>query len=111
MKGADNMKTWAEQRMQDMESVGAFELAQVFELVAKICDLDEQLISSRSGRTEIRPDLVVDGTNTVPYLHRGVRGERIVGTVGAGLVPDLGTHKGCPYNVAEYVTVLMRSCT
>ena len=36
---------------------------------------------------------MVDGTNTVPYLHRGVRGERIVGTVGAGLVPALGTHK------------------
>jgi hypothetical protein len=44
---------------------------------------------------------VVDGTNTVPYLHRGVRGERIVGTVGAGLVPALGTHKGCPYVVAD----------
>ncbi|MEW6140696.1 MAG: hypothetical protein AB1733_20940, partial [Thermodesulfobacteriota bacterium] len=30
-------------------------------------------------------DLVVDGTNTVPYLHRSVRGESAVGTVGAGL--------------------------
>ena len=29
--------------------------------------------------------LVVDGTNTVLCLQRGVRGERIVGTVGAGL--------------------------
>ncbi|MEW6140132.1 MAG: hypothetical protein AB1733_18055 [Thermodesulfobacteriota bacterium] len=55
------MKTWAEQRMQDMESVGAFELARVFELVAKICDLDEQLIASRSGRTEIRSDLGLQG--------------------------------------------------
>ena len=52
--------------------------------------------------------LVVDGTNTVLYLHRGVRGERIVGTVGAGLVPALGTHKGCPYVVADYVTVFRK---
>lgn len=61
MKGADNMKTWAEQRMHDMEAVGAIELARVFELVAKICDLDEQLIAIRSCRTEIRSDLGVQG--------------------------------------------------
>ncbi len=54
---------------------------------------------------------MVDGTNTVPYLHRGVRGERIVGTVGAGLVPALGTHKGCPYVVADYVTVFRKWST
>ncbi len=41
---------------------------------------------------------MVDGTNAVPYLHRGVRGERIVRNVGAGRVPALGTHKGCPYD-------------
>ncbi|MEW6138815.1 MAG: hypothetical protein AB1733_11330, partial [Thermodesulfobacteriota bacterium] len=55
--------------------------------------------------------LVVDGTNTVLYLHRGVRGERIVGTVGAGLVPALGTHKGCPYVGADYVTVFRKRTT
>jgi len=48
---------------------------------------------------------VVDGTNTVPYLHRRGRGERMAGTVGVGLVPAQGTHKGSPYVVADYVTV------
>ena len=57
------------------------------------------------------PDLVVDGTNTVPYLPRCVRGERIVRTVGAGLVPALGTHKGCPYVVADYVSVFRKRTT
>jgi len=54
---------------------------------------------------------VVDGTNTVPYLHRGLHGERIVGTVGAGLVPALGTHMRCPYVVADYVTVFRKWST
>ena len=40
---------------------------------------------------------MVDGTNTVPYLHSSVLGESIVRSVGTGLVPALGTHKGCPY--------------
>jgi hypothetical protein len=31
--------------------------------------------------------------NTAPYLRHDVVGQRIVPTVGAGLVPALGTHK------------------
>ena len=65
---------------------------------------------ARTGARHLRT-LVVDATNTVLYLHRGLRGERSVGTVGAGLVPALGTHKGCPYVVADYVTVFRKRTT
>ena len=40
---------------------------------------------------------VVRGANTVPCLRHWVPGDRIVRIVRAGLMPALGTHKGCPY--------------
>ncbi|MBI4962129.1 MAG: hypothetical protein HY913_02530 [Desulfomonile tiedjei] len=55
------MKTWAIKRMQQMEANGAPELARMFELVARICELDEQLTGSRHGTTYIPP---VHGVNT-----------------------------------------------
>ncbi|MEW6137750.1 MAG: hypothetical protein AB1733_05895 [Thermodesulfobacteriota bacterium] len=62
-----------------------------------------------------------DDTNIVPCLHRAALGQRIIGTVGVGVVPVLGAHKGyrevseapqIPDRVmAEYVTVIMKLLT
>jgi len=37
------MKQWAEYRRRQMEDVGATELAEMFQLVIKICELEEEL--------------------------------------------------------------------
>jgi hypothetical protein len=37
------MKTWAEKRKREMERLGATELAEMFDLVIKICVQDEEL--------------------------------------------------------------------
>jgi len=37
------MRTWAERRRCELEAMGEKELAEVFRLVIKICDLEEQL--------------------------------------------------------------------
>ncbi|MFH1113190.1 MAG: hypothetical protein V1792_04655 [Pseudomonadota bacterium] len=44
------MKAWAEKRRKEMQACGAGELAHMFELVSRICDLEEQL-----GR-EVNPE-------------------------------------------------------
>jgi len=40
------MKAWAEKRRQEIEAMGEKDLAQVFQLIIKICELEEQLISN-----------------------------------------------------------------
>jgi hypothetical protein len=37
------MKAWAEKRRREMEAGGATELARMFELVARLCELQEEL--------------------------------------------------------------------
>lgn len=37
------MKTWAENRKRGLEDMGETELAEVFRLVVKMCELEEQL--------------------------------------------------------------------
>jgi hypothetical protein len=39
------MKAWAQRRKQELESMGEKELAEVFQLVIKICELEEELMS------------------------------------------------------------------
>ena len=39
------MKAWAEKRRQELEAMGEKELAVVFQLFIKICELEEQLMS------------------------------------------------------------------
>ncbi len=41
------MRTWAEKRTRELEAMGETELAEVFRLVIKICDLEEQLKNNR----------------------------------------------------------------
>jgi hypothetical protein len=41
------MKAWALKRRQEIEAAGEKELAEVFELVIKICELEEQLMADR----------------------------------------------------------------
>ncbi len=40
------MKARAEKRRQEIEAAGEKELAEVFQLVIKICELEEQLMSN-----------------------------------------------------------------
>jgi hypothetical protein len=37
------MKAWAEKRRQELEAIGERELAEMFQLVIRICELEEQL--------------------------------------------------------------------
>ncbi len=39
------MKAWALKRKVEMEAAGENELAEVFQLVIKICELEEQLMA------------------------------------------------------------------
>ena len=48
------MKTWAEKRRREMEMLGATELAEMFDLVVKICALDEKLASNRDKPVDLR---------------------------------------------------------
>ncbi len=41
------MKAWALKRRQEVEAAGEKELAEVFQLVIKICELEEQLMADR----------------------------------------------------------------
>jgi hypothetical protein len=36
------MRNWAEQRRQEMDRIGAPELARMFELVARLCEMEDQ---------------------------------------------------------------------
>ncbi len=40
------MKVWALKRREELEAAGEKELAEVFQLVVKICELEEQLVSN-----------------------------------------------------------------
>jgi hypothetical protein len=48
------MKTWAEERRRQMEMVGATELAEMFDLVVKMCALEEKLSSNRDNPVDLR---------------------------------------------------------
>jgi hypothetical protein len=37
------MKEWAEKRRQELEAIGEKELAALFQLVIKICEIEQQL--------------------------------------------------------------------
>jgi len=37
------MKTWAARRKREFETMGQLELARMFELILKFCELDEEL--------------------------------------------------------------------
>lgn len=41
------MKEWAEKRMKELEAVAEKDLAEVFQLVIKICELEDQLKTDR----------------------------------------------------------------
>jgi hypothetical protein len=43
------MKTWAEKRQRDMETIGATELAEMFRTIVKLCELEEQISASRDS--------------------------------------------------------------
>ncbi len=55
-KGAKIMRAWAEKRRRQMEEIGALELARMFELVSRICELDEQLGCVRHPTVQVRPE-------------------------------------------------------
>jgi hypothetical protein len=40
------MKEWAEKRMRQQQAMGENELAEVFQLVIKICELEDQIRSA-----------------------------------------------------------------
>jgi hypothetical protein len=40
------MKAWEEKRRQELEAMGEKELAEVFQLIIKICELEEELMSN-----------------------------------------------------------------
>jgi hypothetical protein len=42
------MKKWAEKRRSEMEAAGEKELADVFRLIVRICELEDQLKGVRS---------------------------------------------------------------
>jgi hypothetical protein len=42
------MKIWAAKKRGEMKALGATELAEMFELVVRICALDEKLTSTRN---------------------------------------------------------------
>ncbi len=37
------MKKWAEKRRQELEAIGATELADMFRAIVKLCELEEQI--------------------------------------------------------------------
>jgi hypothetical protein len=39
------MKEWAEKRMRQLQAMGEMELAEVFQLVIRICELEDQIKS------------------------------------------------------------------
>ena len=39
------MKEWAKKRRQELEVMGERELAEMFQLVIRICELEEQLLA------------------------------------------------------------------
>jgi hypothetical protein len=43
------MKQWAKERRRQMEAAGAKELAEVFTLVIKICELEEELKATQDS--------------------------------------------------------------
>ena len=42
------MKDWAKKRKQELEEMGAMELAEVFQLLVKICELEERCIAEET---------------------------------------------------------------
>jgi hypothetical protein len=38
------MKEWAKKRKQELEDIGAIELAEVFQLIVNLCELEEQYV-------------------------------------------------------------------
>ncbi len=50
------MKAWAEKRRRQMQACGATELARMFELVCKMCELEEQIGRVRHPTARIRPE-------------------------------------------------------
>jgi hypothetical protein len=45
------MKTWAARRKQEFEAMGHIELARMFELIVKICELEEHF-QAHAGRAD-----------------------------------------------------------
>ena len=42
------MKEWAKKRKQELEEMGAIELAEVFQLLINMCELEEQYIADQT---------------------------------------------------------------
>ncbi len=42
------MKEWAKKRRQELEAIGEKELAEMFQLVVKICELEEELLADQA---------------------------------------------------------------
>ncbi len=42
------MKEWAKKRKQELEEMGAIELAEVFQLIINLCELEERCIADET---------------------------------------------------------------
>lgn len=42
------MKEWAKKRKEELEAMGAIELAEVFQLLINMCELEEQYIADQT---------------------------------------------------------------
>ncbi len=51
------MRAWAERRRREMQGLGSPELARMFELVAKLCELEEQVAGLREEAPMMSPGL------------------------------------------------------
>ena len=51
------MRQWAERRRREMEGIGSPELARMFELVARLCELEEQAHGLRAEAPMVSPAL------------------------------------------------------
>jgi hypothetical protein len=51
------MREWAERRRQEMEGIGSPELARMFELVARLCEMEEQASRLREEAIPVPPRL------------------------------------------------------
>ncbi len=40
------MKEWAKKRKEELEEIGAIELAEIFQLLVNICELEEQYVET-----------------------------------------------------------------
>jgi hypothetical protein len=57
IEGEPTMRAWAERRRREMEGIGSAELARMFELIARLCELEEQVAGLRDDAPMVSPGL------------------------------------------------------